>query len=91
MEEQQKSLMEDFGKMNLKGQLSMINIIFFTILVFIMAIVSGVINSFLTQFATDMNFTGLTLTLVQLVVPFMWLGLIITFFLYVTPIRPQQY
>ena len=77
--------------MNLKGQLSMINIIFFTILVFIMAIVSGVINSFLTQFATDMNFTGLTLTLVQLVVPFMWLGLIITFFLYVTPIRPQQY
>ena len=77
--------------MNNRGQLSIINIIFFMILVFIMAICSGVVNSFLTQFATDMNFTGLSLTLINLIVPFMWLGLVITFFLYITPIRPQQF
>ena len=77
--------------MNKKGQLSIINIIFFLILVFVMAICSGVINSFINDFAVQMNATGLTLTLMQLIVPFMWLGLIITFFLYITPIRPQQF
>jgi hypothetical protein len=54
-----------------------------------MAICSGVINSFLTDFAVVMNFSGIAMVLVNLVVPMMWLGLIITFFLYVTPIRPQ--
>ena len=77
--------------MNRKGQLSIINIIFFLILVFIMAICSGVINEFLTTTATANNYTGITLTLVNLIVPMMWLGLIITFFLYITPLRPQQY
>lgn len=77
--------------MNKKGQLSIINIIFYLILVFIMAIASGVINEFLTTAATAANYSGLTLTLVQLIVPFMWLGLIITFFLYVVPVRPQQF
>lgn len=77
--------------MNNKGQLSIINIIFYLILVFVMAICSGVINSFLTEMAVSMNASGLTLILMQLIVPFMWLGLIITFFLYVTPVRPGQY
>jgi TRAP-type C4-dicarboxylate transport system permease small subunit len=77
--------------MNRRGQLSIINIIFFLILTFVMAVCSGVIDQFITTFAVQMNATGLTLTLMNLVVPFMWLGLVITFFLYVVPIRPQQY
>jgi len=77
--------------MNKHGQLSIVNIIFFAILVFIMAIFSGVLNSFLVDMAVANNATGLTLTLMQLIVPMMWLGLIITFFLYITPIRPQQF
>jgi MFS-type transporter involved in bile tolerance (Atg22 family) len=78
-------------KISKKGQLSMVNIIFFLILVFIMAIVTSVISPFLAErIATD-NITGMSATLMNLIVPFMWLGLVITFFLYVTPIRPQQY
>lgn len=74
-----------------KGQLSIVNIIFFMILAFMLAISSSVINSFINEQITVNNYTGMTLILMQLIVPFMWLGLIITFFLYVTPIRPQQY
>ena len=77
--------------MNRRAQLSLINIMFFVILVFVMAISSSVINTFLTQTIIDNNYTGMSATLINLMVPFMWLGLIITFFLYVTPIRPQQY
>ncbi len=77
--------------MNTKGQLSIVNIIFFVILVFMLAITSSVINTFINEQITVNNYTGTTLILMQLIVPFMWLGLIITFFLYVTPIRPQQY
>jgi len=77
--------------MNNRGQLSIINIIFFMILVFFMAVCSGVINQFLNDIAVTMNFTGLTLTLVNLIVPFMWIGLVVILFLYITPIRPQQY
>ena len=76
---------------NKKGQLSMVNIIFFVILAFIMAISSSVLNGFLDGQIIANNYTGMTAVLINLIVPFMWLGLIITFFLYVTPIRPQQY
>jgi ABC-type Na+ efflux pump permease subunit len=74
-----------------KGQLSIVNIIFFIILAFMLAIGSSVINSFINDQIAVNNYTGTTLILMQLIVPFMWLGLIITFFLYVTPVRPQQY
>jgi MFS-type transporter involved in bile tolerance (Atg22 family) len=78
-------------KFNKKGQLSMVNIIFFLILAFVMAICSSVMNGFLNDQIIANNYTGMIATLINLVVPFMWLGLVVTFFLYVTPIQPRQY
>ena len=77
--------------MNKRGQLSMVNIIFFVVLALVMAVASSVINGFLQEQVTVNNYTGMTLILINLIVPLMWIGLIITFFLYVVPIRPQQF
>ena len=77
--------------MNKRGQLSMVNIILFVVLALVMAVASSVINGFLQEQVTVNNYTGMTLILINLIVPLMWIGLIITFFLYVVPIRPQQF
>ena len=74
-----------------KGQLSIVNIVFFLILVAIGSIVSIIIDDFLTTQITENNITGLSATIMNFIVPLFWIGIIITFFLYVTPVRPQQY
>ena len=76
-----------------KGQLSIINVIFFLILVVLVAVVTPIISSFITDYQTTNNISASSTTglLTNAIVPFIWLGVIITFFLYVTPVRPQQY
>lgn len=76
---------------NSKGQLSIINIIFFIVLVIIVGIASAVLNPYLNNEIIANNYTGTTAMIMQLIVPMIWLGAIITFFLYVTPIRPNQF
>jgi hypothetical protein len=77
--------------MNNRGQLSIINIIFFVILAFIMAVLTPVLSTFLEDSITSGNITGTSATLMHLIVPFMWIALLITLFLYVAPVRPQQF
>lgn len=77
--------------MNKKGQLSIINIVFFVVLVVMGAILTPIVSNFTDDTITTNNYTGTTAFLLNSIVPLMWLGIIITFFLYVTPIRPQQY
>jgi hypothetical protein len=78
-------------RFNKKGQLSIVNIIFFLVLVAIVSVVSVVIDSFINASIIANNVTGTSLLLMQSIVPMIWIGVIITFFLYVTPVRPQQY
>lgn len=78
-------------KYNNRGQLSLINIIFFMILALVMAVCSSVINSFLSEMVAANNYSATATLLINLIVPMMWIGLVITFFLYVVPMRPQQY
>lgn len=77
--------------MNKKGQLSIINIVFFLILVVLGAVLTPIMSEFLDDTITANNYTGTTALLMNSLVPLFWIGIIITFFLYVTPIRPQQY
>lgn len=78
-------------KLSKRGQLSIVNIIFFLILVVIAAVVSPIISETMdTSIATN-NYTGVTALLMNSIVPMFWIGIIITFFLYVTPVRLQQY
>lgn len=74
-----------------KGQLSIVNIVFFVILVVLAAVISPILSGFLDESIIVNNYTGLTALLMNSIVPLFWIGIIITFFLYVTPIRPQQY
>ena len=78
-------------KINKSGQLSIINIVFFLILVVLAAVISPIISSVLDDSIIANNYTGIVALLMNSIVPMFWLGIIITFFLYVTPIRPQQY
>ena len=76
--------------LNGKGQLSIINIVFFVILVALAAVVSPIISNFMDDSIEANNYTGTTALLMNNIVVIFWIGIIITFFLYVTPIRPQQ-
>jgi len=76
---------------NRRGQLSIINIVFFLILVVIGAVVAPIIDSVLEEYVTNNNVTGTKALLANNITVIFWIGIIITFFLYVTPIRPQQY
>lgn len=76
---------------NSKGQLSLINIIFFVVLVFFVGVATAVLNPYIEDQIETNNYTGTTATIMNLIVPMIWLGAIITFFLYVTPIRSNQF
>jgi hypothetical protein len=78
-------------KLSRLGQLSIINIVFFVILAIMGAILSPIISETMDTSITANNYTGITALLMNSVVPVFWIGIILTFFLYVTPIRPQQY
>jgi quinol-cytochrome oxidoreductase complex cytochrome b subunit len=74
-----------------KGQLSIINIIFFVVLVMIVGIATAIIGPFLDDQQAANNYSATTNTIMNMIVPLIWLGAIITFFLYVTPVRTNQF
>lgn len=74
-----------------KGQLSIVNIFSFMILVIIMAILTPFISGFISDMISNGNYSDIQIMVANAIVPLMWVGLIITFFLYLTPIRPNQY
>lgn len=76
--------------MNRKGQLSIVNMLFWVILVAIGAILTPILSDFANQAAVSANSTLGTI-IAGAIVPMFWLGVLITFFLYITPIRPSQY
>lgn len=78
-------------KLSRQGQLSIVNIVFFLILVVLAAVISPIISETLDESIETNNYTGMTALLMNSIVPMFWIGIIITFFLYVTPIRPQQF
>jgi hypothetical protein len=65
--------------------------VFFLILVILGAILTPIMSEFLDDTVDNNNYTGTTALLLNSIVPLFWIGIIITFFLYVTPLRPQQY
>lgn len=77
-------------KLARKGQLSLINIIFWVILVAVAAVLTPVISTFMDSVANTTNNTT-TQILAAAVVPFFWLAIVITLLLYLTPVRLQQY
>jgi Na+-driven multidrug efflux pump len=74
-----------------KGQLSLVNIFMFVILIFVAIICSGIITPFVADQVLQQNLTGTNKLIVESLVTMLFLGIIITFFLYITPVRPQQY
>ena len=77
--------------LNRKAQLSLINIIFFVILVAMAAVTTPIISDFLSSAVNNTNLSSTSVLIINSIVPVFWLGVIITFFLYVAPLRPQQY
>lgn len=78
--------------MNKKGQLSFINIFSWVILLILGVIFTPMINSFISDTINNTaNLSTMTLLIMRSVLPMFWLGIVITFFLYVAPIQPRQY
>lgn len=74
-----------------KAQLSLINIVFFLIIVVLGAVVTPIMSGFITDLQNTTNLTTTSTIILNSIVPVFWLGVVITFFLYVAPVRPQQY
>lgn len=77
--------------MNRKGQLSIVNMIFFVFIVGIAVVITPVINSFINDAISTNNITGISATIMQSIVPIFWLGIIVTFFIYISPISVRQF
>ena len=78
--------------MNKKGQLSFINIFSWVILLILAVIFTPMINSFISDTINNTpNLSTMTLLIMRSILPVFWLGIVITFFLYVAPIQPRQY
>jgi hypothetical protein len=78
--------------MNKKGQLSFINIFSWIILLILGVIFTPMINSFISDTINNTaNLSTMTLLIMRSILPMFWLGIVITFFLYVAPIQPRQY
>lgn len=78
--------------MNKKGQLSFINIFSWVILLILGVIFTPMINSFIIDTINNTaNLSTMTLLIMRSILPMFWLGIVITFFLYVAPIQPRQY
>lgn len=78
------------NRKNKRGQLSLINIIFWVILVAVAAVLTPIISSFMDEVATGTNNTTVQVV-ASAVVPVFWIAVIVTLFLYLTPVRLQQY
>jgi predicted Kef-type K+ transport protein len=76
---------------NNSGQLNIANMVMYVILVVLGVILSPIINDVVGNYINTSNATGTTLIILQSLVPMFWLGVIVTFFMFVTPMRQQQY
>jgi hypothetical protein len=77
-------------KLNNKGQLQIVNIIMFFIVIAISAIISPIISSFMSAAINSSNATGTSLLLMQSVVPIFWIGIIMLFFIMIGGKGPQE-
>jgi uncharacterized membrane protein len=77
--------------MNKQGQLQIVNIIMFVVIIALAAIVSPIISGFMSSAINSTNATGTSLLLMQSIVPIFWIGIIMLFFVMIGSIRnPQQ-
>ena len=72
-------------------QEQIINIIFFVVLVMIVGIATAIVGPFIDDQQASNNYSATTNMIMNMIVPIIWLGAIITFFLYVTPVRTNQF
>jgi uncharacterized membrane protein len=76
---------------NKKGQLMIVNIIMFFIVIALAAIISPIISNFMSNAINSSNATGTSLLLMQSIVPIFWIGIIMLFFIMIGAGRsPQQ-
>jgi hypothetical protein len=73
-----------------KGQLSIINIISFIILVILGVVTTPIMLALSNGLVTDNNITGMNAVIINSLVAIFWLGIIATFWMYVTPVRQMQ-
>lgn len=74
---------------NKKGQLSLINMLWWVILVAVGAVLTPLLADFAAIGANNSNSTMGSL-IASAIVPFFWLGIVITFFIYVIPVGLQR-
>jgi len=74
---------------NKKGQLSLINMLWWVILVAVGAIFTPILADFANIAANNSNSTMGSI-IASAIVPFFWLGIVITFFIYVVPMGLQR-
>jgi hypothetical protein len=72
--------------MNKVGQLSIVNIMFFVIIVAVAVVCTPVMMGFIDDAVTTYNISGLTYLIMESIIPVFWLGIIATFFIYISPI-----
>ncbi len=77
--------------MTKKGQLSIINIISFVVLVLIASVASFMLNPIIAETIADATGFNDTLSVIvlNLLVPALWITVFATIFIYGTPQRPQ--
>lgn len=69
-----------------KGQLSIVNMIFFVFIVAVGVVLTPVMIDFIDTTIDSNNITGMSAIIMQAIVPLFWIGIIATFFLYINPI-----
>lgn len=77
--------------MRKNGQLSIINILIWFVMIFISVILTPIMNDTITQAWICATNDTTQLLIAHAVVPIYWIGIIITLFLFVSPIRPRQF
>lgn len=75
--------------MNNKGQLSLINMIWWIIIVIVGAIFTPILADWANVASTTANSTAGSL-IASALVPLFWVGIVITFFIFVIPIGIQR-
>ena len=61
-----------------------VNIIMFVVILAVASIISPIIGSFMDAAIIAQNATGISLILMQSIVPMFWLGIILLFFMMIT-------
>jgi uncharacterized membrane protein YeaQ/YmgE (transglycosylase-associated protein family) len=77
--------------MRKKGQLSIINVISWCVLCIIGAVMTPILVGFMDMAQSSVANYSAGQMIIGSVIVIYWLGIIITFFVYVTPSRRQEY